>query len=203
MPLILKPSSLPKSPSECVTEIICDSRRTVGYEMFGHILAPKVRYKPIWRKFLAKKLLFKAQSNRVGESLYGKGENFEHISIFWSNIESLVKNRNFGQKFKFGQKSKFWSKIKILIKNRLGKNLTLVQNWNSGCKLFFPVNLNFDSTFKIVIKNWNVRQKSKILGKYRDLCHKFSSNGCIPDKLAGQCPVYTHLAKIFGKKVTS
>jgi len=59
-------------------------------------------------------------------------------SMFWSKIEILVKNRNFGQKSKFcsknwnfGQKSKFWSKnrtfdqkfknwpqIEILAKNR-------------------------------------------------------------------------------------
>ena len=63
---------------------------------------------------------------------------------FWSNIEILVKKRNFGQKSNFGHKSKFWSKIefwskiKILVKNRI---LLKIQNF--GQKSNFAQNSNF------------------------------------------------------------
>ena len=77
---------------------------------------------------------------------------------FWSKIESLVKNRN------FGQKSKLWSNIEILVKNR---NFGQRSKFWSKIELFFIKNSIFDqksklwSKLEILITNQNFDQKSK------------------------------------------
>ena len=84
-----------------------------------------------------------------------KNRNFGQKSKFWSKIEILVKNLNFGQKLvenrnlvqnrNFIRKSKFYSKIEILFENR---------NFGEKSK--------FGSKFEIVSKIKLPCQKSKI-----------------------------------------
>jgi len=74
---------------------------------------------PFWHKIckICEKIWLKIE-NLVKIDIFVKTKNFREkskiLSIinFWSEVEILVENRN------FGQKSKFWSKIEILVKNR-------------------------------------------------------------------------------------
>jgi len=88
---------------------------------------------------------------------------------FWSkieilaNIEILVKNRNFGQKFcwkkmKFCWKKK-WNFVEKKMKFCWKKNEIFVKNWNVGQKL------KCWSKIEIFIKYWNLDQKSNFLMK--------------------------------------
>jgi len=116
------------------------------------------------------------------KSAAGEHTFYINTEIFWSKIEILVENLN------FGRKSKFWSKVEILVENwnfaRKSKFWStiemLVENWNFGRKLKFgrkskfwsKIELlvdnrnfcrksNFWSTIEILVENWNFGRKLK------------------------------------------
>jgi len=80
---------------------------------------------------------------------------FDQKSKFETKIEVLVKNGNFGEKWKFWGKMEMLVKIEILLKNR-----------NSGQKS------KFWSKIEMLVKNTNFGQKSK----FRSIIEFLSKN---------------------------
>jgi len=86
-----------------------------------------------------------------------KNRNFGQKSKFWSKIDILVKSRN------FGQKSTFWSKVEILVKNR---------NFGQKSKLTFLCYWIFFNIFNFLL-HFVFLLKSCSLYIFTNICFKF------------------------------
>ena len=107
------------------------------------------------------KIIFNKESNPSQSLIY-----FAKKSKFWLKIETLVKNRNFGQIINFGNKSKFWPKIEIFLKNILVKYPDFSEKYKfwSNIQIFLK-NINFGQISRFFLKNINFGQKYKFWSK--------------------------------------